>query len=412
MQTSIKSAFLFLSILSFSYSQGPGSAAVPFVLIGPSPALASYQGASAVFPTDDSFGFYYNPAHLGVFSKDNNFAFQFFPKKMQWLPEFNFSDLTFNSYSFAGGYVLRDYLNDEIDLNIGIGYLRTVLSLGESVETDVTGNELRTFRSSENYDAYSIGLGFEYYACFSFGYTYKKINSNLAPAGIQVGTETADGTADVSAHDVGLLVSLPIITDDDDYTFEGMQLFSNAYLGYAISNIGGFVKYSKEYPGDPLPKTAKLGLGFSLGLIESYGSHDIKIIEVGLANEANDLLIESGKYQSFFNSDIDLIENVLFGNSSGLVGTQNSLKLNLIESIHFGFHKMKGPGFPRYVYNTSFMISISGILKFFAQEWYEDFAQFVDIRYAQCKIDVKDSPLDGTKYKSISIHLKNILDIY
>jgi len=411
MRTSIKSTLIFLSIIHFGFSQGPGTAAVPFLQIGPSPALGSYQAASAVIPTDDSFGFYYNPAQLGVFSRQNNFAMQIYTEKVQWLPQFNFDDLTFSSYSFAGGYVVQDFCN-ELDLNIGIGYMRTVLDLGRSIMTDTEGNELGVFSSSENYDAYSVGFGFQYYAYFSFGYTYKKINSNLAPAGIIVGTETTDGRADASAHDVGFLVSLPLISEDDDYSFERMRFFSNAYFGYAISNIGDFVKYDKNRLGDPLPKTEHLGIGFSLGLIETYGSHDVKMVELELANEANDLLIENRSYQPIFKSDTDLIDNVLLGNSDDLVRIQNSLKVNLLESIHLGFHRMKGPGFPRYVHNTSFMISTSGILKVFAQEWYEDFGQFFDIRYSQCDIDAgSESPLDETKYQSVSIHLKNILNL-
>lgn len=413
MKTFYKISWSILITLHIAFSQGPGTAAVPFLLIGPSPGIGAGEAASAVFPTDDSFGFYYNPAQLGVFSHTNNFAVQFYTEKTLWLPQFNFSDLTYNSRSFAAGYVLEDFIEDGIDLNIGAGYIRTYFNLGASIAVDTEGNELFKFNSNENYDAYAIGFGFEYYAYFALGYTYKKVNSNLVPHGVSVGDEEIDGTVDASAHDIGLLVSLPLITTGDDYHLADMRFVAGSYLGYAITNMGDFITYNRNSLGDPLPKTAKLGIGFSAGLIDTLGHYDIKIIELQVANEANDLLIEShgGIKKSYQTApgDINLIDNVIFGNSTDLVQTQNSIKLNLLESLYFGFHKKRGPGFPHYIHNTSFMISLSGIMKIFMQKYYQDFGKYFDIRYARCDIDAKDySPANNTVYQSVSFHLKNI----
>ena len=83
-------------IFYFAFPQilkSQGTTAVPFLLIGPSPQLGGSAGANAVLPTEDAFGFYYNPAQLGNFSQYNNFSFHFYPKRVEWLPQFNFDDL-------------------------------------------------------------------------------------------------------------------------------------------------------------------------------------------------------------------------------------------------------------------------------------------------------------------------------
>lgn len=413
MRPTLKVIFIFFVLNTFCFGQGPGTAAVPFILIGPSPGLGGGESAAAVLPTDDAFGFHYNPAQLGVFAKNNNFATQFYIDRLQWLPAFNFDDLYLKNYSFLAGYVLQDFF-DETDLNIGIGYMRTYLNLGENIATDNDGREIARFNSSESCDAFSIGAGFKYWAYFSMGLTYKRINSNLAPEGIMVGTEITDGTADGSAYDFGLMITAPIVSPEDDYDIEGLKFFSNAYLGYAMLNMGDFIYYNDKAQGDPLPKTECFGLGLSFGMIGSVGSHELKFIEFELANQANDLMIKSSgdyskSYISAFNGHTEIYDNIILGNSNDLVQVQNSFNINVLEAFSLGLHKKKGPGFPRYVHNTSLTISSAGILKLFINDYDNTLWKYFDIRYSQCSIDVnEESPLHGTEYQSISIHLKNL----
>ena len=210
------------------------------------------------------------------------------------------------------------------------------------------------------------------------------------------------------------MVSAPLITPEDDYSLEGIKLFSNAYLGYAMLNMGNFIKYGNNSPGDPLPKTECLGLGFSFGLIAPFGTRELKFIEFELANQANDLMIESNSndtksYVSAFQGDTDFINNIILGKSSDLVQVQNSFKINVLEAIYLGLHRMSGNGYPKYVHNTSLTISSAGILKLFIHDYDNTLWKYFDIRYSRCSIDVdEESPLHGTEYQSISIHLKNL----
>ena len=90
----------FLTLIIFTnktFSQG--EAAVPFLLLQPSPSLAAMGQTGTALPTEDPFGFLWNPAQLGYTSQNNNFSFIFYPSKLEWLPEFNL-DLEVKRFSF------------------------------------------------------------------------------------------------------------------------------------------------------------------------------------------------------------------------------------------------------------------------------------------------------------------------
>jgi hypothetical protein len=419
--TRLSILFSFLPLLLLA--QGPGTAAVPFLMIGPSPGLGGSQGANTVLPSDGTYAFYYNPAQLGVFSRDNNISYQFYPQKMNWLPGFNFDDVILTSQAFTGGYILKDIF-DGTDLNVGMGYLRTVLNLGENVITDTNGDVLGTFNSSENYNAFSVGIGFEYYAYFSIGYTYKNITSKLAPLIIGPRSKSFTGKASGNAHDFGLMIEIPLLkshlknSEDAIHLDKKISLFSDAYLGYAVRNFGDFIDYGEKRYADPLPKTANLGIGFSMGVEQELEFTSIKLLEFKFAREAQDLLVgynsKSGnKYYQSGLGDIDFADNIISGNSNELVQVNQSFLINIAESVYLGFHKMKGPGYPEYVYNSSVVVSSRGLFKLFFNPEENDplnnFFSYVDLKYAESNINSgKGSPLNGTGYSGFSITLHGL----
>jgi len=158
-------------------------------------------------PTNDAFGFYYNPAQLGFFSQRENGSLQYM--SVDWLPGFNFSDLSFKSFGGSFGFNLNN-LPQKIPLSLGIGYMRGYLDLGKNVWTDEFGNELGTFNAREWYDAISLAACYTNYINASFGFTYKSIVSKLNPGTVAVGNESSNGVAKPKAFDVGLLFTLPI----------------------------------------------------------------------------------------------------------------------------------------------------------------------------------------------------------
>ena len=82
--TLILSAFFFFNLFSIT-NFAQGEAAVPFLLLQPSPSLSAMGQTGASLPTEGPFGFLWNPAQLGYTSQTNNLSFIFYPTSTYWI---------------------------------------------------------------------------------------------------------------------------------------------------------------------------------------------------------------------------------------------------------------------------------------------------------------------------------------
>ena len=107
-------------------------------------------------PTEDPFGFLWNPAQLGYTSQNNNFSFIFYPSKLDWLPELN-ADLEVKGLAFNLGYNLKDII--DFPLSVGFGYSNVEIDYGTFNRTDADGPmPIGTFEPKDYYNAYSLEL--------------------------------------------------------------------------------------------------------------------------------------------------------------------------------------------------------------------------------------------------------------
>ncbi len=79
----ILTLLLIFSINKNEFAQG--EAAVPFLLVQPSPSLAAMGQTGTALPTNDPFAFVWNPAQLGYTSQHTNLSIIFYPSKVDWL---------------------------------------------------------------------------------------------------------------------------------------------------------------------------------------------------------------------------------------------------------------------------------------------------------------------------------------
>ncbi len=207
----MKTTVLFLSLFSFllisnkTFSQG--EAAVPFLLLQPSPSLAAMGQTGTALPTEDPFGFLWNPAQLGYTSQNNNFSLIFYPSKFEWLPTYNL-DFEVKSLAFNVGYNFKDIIN--FPLSVGFGYSYLELNFGEFLRIDENDpTTLGSLHSMDYYNAYSLGIGIDYYVQLNAGITYKSITSILA-ANIAAEPGFEDAKAEPNVIDVGLLINVPV----------------------------------------------------------------------------------------------------------------------------------------------------------------------------------------------------------
>ncbi|MFY8162178.1 MAG: PorV/PorQ family protein [Candidatus Kapaibacteriota bacterium] len=243
----IMTTLAFLPITSYSQA---GGAAVPFLLISPD-ARASGMGEVGTAMADDINAVYWNPAGLGFldyFASGNKYkddadvpfrqvAIAFSP----WLPQFN-ADLYY-SYGTIGQHF------DELDGTVAFNFV--FMNLGEFTRTDVTGQVLGKFISSE----FALGLSYGTIVApdLSVGFGLRYIQSNLTPT---TALDGSAGTGVSGAFDLGVLWK-PV---ELDLGFVNMD--DNLSLGLNIQNIGPKITYVRE--SDPLPTKLRFGWAYEV----------------------------------------------------------------------------------------------------------------------------------------------------
>jgi len=409
-----KSSFLFLvfAVIVTTNIFAQGETAVPFLLINPSPNLNGMAGAFNSLPTDDIYGSYYNPAQLGNFSRNKNLSIGFFLQKTDWLPQFNYRDLTLQTMVVAGGYKLQT----ELPIYFGVSLMYEKLNLGENVWTDAAGNQLGVFNSFETFHALSAGIGIDHFLRYNFGITIKYINSELVPINIiKVGKDYKNGIARTVATDIGLQVELPVISTIESLSNQftsDVKPFLNISSGYSINNIGDELGYINKTQKDPLPRQARLGYGISFGLQTNQFDDLFNLIKFDISSEARDILVdrENGKinYQGL-TGDINIIHNVINGISDEKVMVYQGWRVNVFETFQFSKGRFRGHGYWEIQKTGGISVSLSGLFKFLRSQTNESGLEFlakhVDLQYAYSEYNVRESPLDATEFEGIQISL-------
>lgn len=237
-----------------------------------------------------------NPAQLGYFSLENNFALSFLPNKTYWFNSRS-PNLSYNNYSFAAGYNFGKY-NGNLPLSVGIGYIHNRFDYGR-YSFNYSGNpgSVGTFESYDSFDGISIGASYKYYLIFNLGISAKFFNSVLSDQ--PTAEESGAGKTKGSAWDFGAMVITPVselLFKDAGVKFGKDLLFKpvfNFTLGYSFTNLGKEIYYIDPAQADPLPRTARLGYSFDLGVKMSAGRNTIKAINYSFTAEAENSLIKN-----------------------------------------------------------------------------------------------------------------------
>lgn len=420
MKTTVLFLSLFFLLLFTNKTFSQGEAAVPFLLLQPSPSLAAMGQTGTALPTEDPFGFLWNPAQLGYTSQNNNFSFIFYPSKLNWLPTFNL-DLEVKGLAFNVGYNLKDII--DFPLSVGFGYSNVELNFGEFIRTgEPDPTPMGTFESKDYYHAYSVGAGIDYYCQFNFGFTYKSITSILSDT--PTGEESGVGTAEPNVVDFGLLINVPVfelIDEDMLIKLEGdMQLKPdfNFSVGYSKSNIGDEVYYIDPEQADPLPRMDRLGYGFSTGFDLLGDNFQMKVINFSLTVEADDILIDRDttdwEYQSTL-SDLQFVKNLINVEGTEKIVSHIGLKIDLFETVSFSTGHFSGRGFMDVRETSGYELRAKGIFKLWALWAKEPFTDFlrdhIDIRYYNTNY-FDDHDWFETKMTGLALYVHNLNSLF
>ena len=210
-------------LLPISSAFAVGEAGVPSLIIPPG-ARPNGMGESFVAIADDATAAWWNAGGL-AFMEGQNLALM----HSQLVP-----DLANDVYYEWLGYTNR--IKNFGTLSIALIYL----TYGESVATNVIGQELGTFKSWEA--AILVSFAIPLTPNLGLGLTGKFIHADLAPADLTL--EKLDGSGSTVAVDAGIL-----------WKWKGPKL----NLGAAVANLGPDISFIDQEQSDPLPITLRLG---------------------------------------------------------------------------------------------------------------------------------------------------------
>jgi hypothetical protein len=418
----MKTTFLVFGLTSIllynTFTLAQGEAAVPFLLLQPSPSLSAMGQTGTALPNDDPFGFLWNPAQLGHSSQNNNLSYIFYPTKLKWIPKFNL-DLELKSSAFNLGYNFKDLIG--FPMSFGFGYSKVNFSFGKFVITGPGGPDpIGTYEPRDFYHAYSLGLGVDYLVQLSIGYTVKNVTSFLAD--FSPSPDSGEVKAETTVKDFGILLNFPVLKLIDDkmniVLSEKLRAYPtfNFSLGYSKSNIGNSIYYIDPNQSDPLPRIERIGYGISAGFDLSADNLIFNAFNLSFTVEADDILISrSGMPSSHweYQDDLDIWENVILIKGNNKIVSHAGTKLDFAETFSYSFGHFSGRGFDSRKTN-GYELKLKGLLKAVAYWVNHPVTDFLrdhfDVRYYNTKF-FADHEFE-TRMTGLAFHIKNINKLF
>lgn len=403
-------AICFLASTGFAIS----NAACLFLLISPSPRANGLGQTFLTLPETDAMIAFYNPAALGLFSLNHRFSLGFYPQRVSWLPGIT-SDIFYDNKAINAGFKLPGALS------AGIGFQKTYVDLGSQRIMNEAGEVFGPFKTWEKSEAITIGLGWQGEITAGIGLSIKFIDSQLGKSLSQ--GKSKDVKAEATAFDIGAMAQIPVL----DLIHQPLAIslsnrgvlkpFVTTRLAYAIWNIGDEITYIEASQSDPLPRTARVGLSFDLGMILRQRNLDWTLSSFQWATEAEDLLIKNSmptdnsvEYQTGF-GDIHFFHD-LFGGKNASIIQMRGWQINFLEIVSLQQGRYEDlEGQVRYT-TRGIGVALAGWLKLASQLFPESrtlrlVTDHFDLQYQWSKLEIENGhPLAGTKFKGINLILK------
>lgn len=426
-------AFL-LSFLIGSECYGQGETAVSFLMIPSSVEGNGMGGIAASIVTDDAISNISNPAQAGMFSLGNSLSVSTYSPRTDWLPRFA-SGLSLDATALSAGMRIDRSLKLPVPISIGIGYSHVYFDMGMFNQTLPSGPTIvSSFHAYEKSDQLTFGIGIDYFVKVGLGYSYKWIDSRLAPFGTE--QEAGLGTAKVPAHDFGAMLQIPVVDIISKIRRRPLEFndmvspLFNLTFGWAERNIGGGVKYGAATQSDPLPRQGVLGWNFEIGLRSKVNNRPWKFLTFTWAREAEDVLVDVRTFervptpgdtvytnQYSYRSDLGSVEpwnNLVLGKWNGEIALQKGWEIQFAECLYFRGGSNTDVGY--LVYKThGASYHLNGFLKLLASlsiwnpqdGWGAYILNHFDLQYNSSEYTSNvNSAINGTKFSSINFVLK------
>lgn len=256
-----------------SFAQGQAGAYCLKIAPG---ARANGMGGSSVAMVEDATSLWWNPAGMSFL-------------------EYSMADIMHTKLvPTLAADVFFDYAGivHHLGNGISVGFAFQYLSYGEWVATNTSGEELGNASSYEM--SPMIGASMRLGENFSVGMNFKFVYIDLAPEWATV--EGEEGVGHSVGLDIGCLYRVPEFSYAG-YTVTGLR------LGAAISNLGPSITYIDSDQAAPLPRTVRVGFGYTPVRGELF--------EINVAGDVERLLID-GDIDPIYHAGSEFVYTDLF----------------------------------------------------------------------------------------------------
>ncbi len=409
-------------------SLGQVESALPFLLLPSSPETFGMGGVSSAFESSHPLSAIQNPAQLGFNSRENFVTAGMLLPTSTAFPNVGLPDLSYYTLGLNAGMNLGGLVG--LPLSVGLGYSRVYLDWGEFVITSSSGPAvIDKFHPYESSDNISLGVGVDYWVRFGAGASIKFINSHLSSVGTE--QEKGDGSASVTAWDLGLLLTIPLasIAEKAGVSLEipsaHVVPLLDFTLGGAKNNIGDEVVYIDPAQADPLPRQVSLAAGLEAGIVSTAVPEGWKLVTGSLVSEANDILVErhsDGTWDYLGGAgDIKFFNDVVAGKDNPAITQRKGWKLELGELFSLRGGSVHEPAYPsgyRTYYTTyttsGFGIRLSGLWKALRalgveenHSWITFMRENIDLRFDYAK-SLYAGEAEGISFSSVSLIVKKM----
>ena len=416
--------FTILALYSTDRASAQGTA-VPFLLITSSPEGNGMGGIGGSIQTDNAMSTLANPGQLGMMTLDHFLIAGTYTENTAWLPEFELSGLTYNTYAINEGVNFQQFSKLPFGLSVGYGYSKIMLNLGTFTAITEEGGPIYTWEAKERSENFDFGIGFEYVVKIGLGYSVKYVDSDLTPW----------NEAKFSTYDLGMIMTIPVFGiiskfREQPITFgNDIEPMFDITFGYAKKNLGDkFVIYTNVInQGDPLPRTALMGLSWKAGIIAHASTQKWEVISFTLAREAEDVLVKQfpAPTDSLGNpigypppsqyvdgsGDIQFFRNVIAGEWGGKIWLRKGWQTNIGEFFYMSGGRTDAPGLGFSTLGYAFRLA--GILKTIEalncpvsdSPVFKFFVNHVDLRFDHSQEYNTDGAREGTTYDGLNFVL-------
>ncbi len=406
-----KSLFLLFLIPTLLFSQG--EAAFPFLTLQQSTMLMGAGQIGAALQMKEASGFYFNPAQLGYFSREDNIAVFAMPEKTKWLPHY-FGNISFNSYGLAAGNNFNK--SSGLPLSVGVGYIHNKFDYGEYIQYNPNGT-YQKYNSYDSFDYFGVGAGYDVGIVLNAGIAYKHFASSI-PFTNETGY-TSIKKYNGSAFDFGFMMNAPLsklLFDDVRIILDEYSIIKPNFdftVGYSLTNYGDEIYFVDPTQKDPIARTARLGYTIGLSADLVLKQTKITIVDYSFTAEAEDILINRTNnfdlsYDNIFGK-ITIGKHLINLNGDQSVVVHKGHILRLFDTVIITTGRYNGRGFAN-IKSNGLGISLEGIFKMLNSASNNTLLSYItknfNVEY-YTSTNFLDSELE-TDFKSIILYFRGI----